>query len=383
MTKEVYDRTLGQDPDLRLGDDTEIAYQLWQRGAVFIPVQSALTYHLGRATVQDKAEEVSYYNGPHFAERMPIPRYRRRATNRQWKVPFVTAVVSVDRETAPYVRECVDMLLTQSVSDLHVLVVGPWSSLATGRRRVLADPDFELHLTQEWFRHEGRVTLVDDDPGDVFPSPYRLDVPVTVGLPSAALSKMIRDAFRDDIGLVNFFPPPGFDVSEAVRLTFTAAHSRAMRYVSDDVTYVEAMDAVWGSGVAAQPGSGAGRPPHRRARRPDQAARPDPGGAAARAARAGQREGAGGPGRGARPPGSAHHEPAGDARRRRTEATRRPCRARGQAAARLVARPDAAAQASTSFTPRFMWPMLRPSNDRPERSSRSMNALCSWRSHPG
>ncbi len=246
VTKEVYDRTLGQDPDLRLGDDTEIAYQLWQRGAVFIPVQSALTYHLGRATVQDKAEEVSYYNGPHFAERMPIPRYRRRATNRQWKVPFVTAVVSVDRDTAPYVRECVDMLLTQSVSDLHVLVVGPWSSLATGRRRVLADPDFELHLTQEWFRHEGRVTLVDDDPVDVFPSPYRLDVPVTVGLPSAALSKMIRDAFRDDIGLVNFFPPPGFDVSEAVRLTFTAAHSRATRYVSDDVSYVEAMDAVWG-----------------------------------------------------------------------------------------------------------------------------------------
>ena len=55
----VYERTNGQDPDLRLGDDPEIAYQMWQRGAVFIPVHSAQTYHLGRATIKDKANEVT------------------------------------------------------------------------------------------------------------------------------------------------------------------------------------------------------------------------------------------------------------------------------------------------------------------------------------
>jgi hypothetical protein len=213
---------------------------------VFIPVNSAQTYHLGRATIQDQADEVGYFNGVHFAERMPIPRYRRKAENRQWRVPYISAVVTTDLDTAAFARECVDRLLNQTETDLHVFLVGPWSTLDGGRRRVLADPSLELYLTQEWYRHEGRVTLVEQAPDDVFPSPYRLDVPVTVGLQSRAVTQMMRSAFGEDIGMANFFPPDGHDASEPVRVTFTAAKSRADRYVSEDVTYVEAMDAVWG-----------------------------------------------------------------------------------------------------------------------------------------
>ncbi|MEI5675846.1 MULTISPECIES: glycosyltransferase [unclassified Nocardioides] len=246
VTRAVYDRTNGQNPDLKLGDDTEIAYQMWQRGSVFIPVHSAQTYHLGRATIQDKAAEVSHFNNIHFAQRMPMPRYRRRADNRQWEVPYITAVVRTDVETAALARECVDRLLNQSESDLRVLLVGPWSSLQGGRRRVLADPLLELYLTAEWYRGEGRVQLVDEDPGDVFPSPYRLDLPVTVGLGSRAVQKMMRVAFGEDLGVANFFPPAGADVSDSVSVTFTAAASRAAAYVSDDVSLVEALDAVWG-----------------------------------------------------------------------------------------------------------------------------------------
>lgn len=248
VTRSVYERTNGQDPDLRLGDDTEIAYQMWQQGAVFIPVHSAQTYHLGRATVQDKADEVAHFNNIHFAQRMPMPRYRRRAENRQWTVPYITAVVKTDLETAAMARECVDRLLNQTETDLHVVLVGPWSTLHHDRRRVLADPDLELYLTREWYAHEGRVTLADEDPGDVFPSPYRLDVPVTVGLHARALRKMMRIAFGEDLGIANFFPPAGSDVSESVRITFTPAANRAARYVSDDVSYLEAVDAVWGVG---------------------------------------------------------------------------------------------------------------------------------------
>lgn len=245
VTRAVYDRTLGQDPVLRLGDDTEIAYQLWQAGAVFIPVNSAQTYHLGRALVQDKADDVAHYNSLHFAQRMPIPRYRRLAENRQWQIPYITAVVKTGRETAALARECVDRLLNQSETDLHVVLVGPWSTLQSTRRRVLDDPDLELHLTHESYRREGRVSMVDEEPEDVFPSPYRLDVPVTVGLGSRAVIKMMRVAFGEDLGMVSYFSPDGTDVSESIRITFTAARSRALSYVSDDVTYVEAMDAVW------------------------------------------------------------------------------------------------------------------------------------------
>ena len=246
VTRSVYDRTRGQDADLRLGDDTEIAYQIWQAGAVFIPVHSAQTYHLGRATVQDKSQEVNYYNNVHFAQRMPIPRFRRRAANRQWAVPYITAVVTADVETAALARTCVDLLLNQDETDLHVLLVAPWSTLHQGRRRVLADPDLEMYLLHEWYRHEGRVSMVEEAPDDVFPSPYRLDLPVTVGLHGRALTRMMRIAFGEDLGVTTFLPPPGSEVSEFVRITATAARSRARAYVSDEVSFVEAVDAVWG-----------------------------------------------------------------------------------------------------------------------------------------
>ncbi len=246
VTRAVYDRTRGQDPELRLGDDTEIAYQLWQAGAVFVPAGSALTYHLGRALIQDKADDVSHFNGPHFAQRMPMPRYRRRAENRQWEVPYVSAVVHADRDSAVLARECVDRLLNQTEADLRVYLVGPWSDLPAGRRSALNDPDLELRLTHETYRCEGRVSLVDEEPADVFPSPYRLDLPVHIGLGARDLSTMMRAAFGDDLGVVNFFPPEGTDASQPIRITFTAAHHRALPYVAGDVTYVEAVDAAWG-----------------------------------------------------------------------------------------------------------------------------------------
>jgi GT2 family glycosyltransferase len=246
VTRKVYDRTFGQDPDMKLGDDTEIAYQIWQRGAVFIPVQSAQTYHLGRATVQDKQQEVTHFNNVHFAQRMPIPRYRRVAMSRQWTVPYITAVVHVDLESAGYARECVDRILNQSETDIHVLLVGPWSTLHDDRRRVLADPQVELYLTKEWFRNEGRVSLVEEAPDDIFPSPYRLDVPVSIGLMPNAVGQMVGVVFKEDLGIANFFPPDGMSSSEVVRITYTAALSRARDYVSDEVTLDEAIDAVWG-----------------------------------------------------------------------------------------------------------------------------------------
>lgn len=246
VTRAVYERTLGQRPELKLGDDTEIAYQIWQRGAVFIPVMSAETYHLGRATVQDKGREVAHFNNVHFAQRMPIPRYRRAATNRQWEVPFITAVVKVDVETAELARRCVDMLLNQTESDLQVVLVGPWSSLETGRRRVLADAGLELQLLHEWYRCEGRVTMVDDDRDDVFPSPYRLDVPATLGLGPSAVHEIMRDVYGNDRGMVSYFPPEGADQSAVLTIMPTQAYSRARRYVSDTVTLTEAIDAVWG-----------------------------------------------------------------------------------------------------------------------------------------
>ncbi|GAA1725650.1 glycosyltransferase family 2 protein [Microbacterium paludicola] len=245
VTREVYDRTFGQDTRLHLGEDTEIAYQLWQAGAVFIPVHEALTWHLGPGTVQNHAAKVAHVNDAHFAQRMPIPRYRRTSDNRVWEVPLVKVVVEVTLETAHLARNCVDRVLNSTLTDVHVVLVGPWSTLDEGRRKMLADPRTELYLVQEWFRTDNRVIFAEAVPDTVFPAPYRVDLPVTVGVTSDSLMQMYRHIDGDRLGAVRYFTP-GHTKDESVTIWDSAAVARARRYVGGDAVLEDVVDRVWG-----------------------------------------------------------------------------------------------------------------------------------------
>ena len=245
VTRRVYDRTGGQDTRLHLGEDTEIAYQIWQAGGVFIPVNDARTWHLGRGTVQDHAVKVAWHNDVHFAQRMPIPRYRRRAENRVWEVPLVQAVVEVTPETAKYARQCVDRILASTLTDVHVALVGPWAQLHDGRRKMLADPMNELYLVHEWFRSDGRVRFVESVPENVFPAPFRLDVPVTAGLSSDSLRQIYRKIDSDRLGAVRYFTP-GHGKDDSVTIWDSAAVARAKGYVDAEHSLESRIEDVWG-----------------------------------------------------------------------------------------------------------------------------------------
>lgn len=245
VTREVYNRTNGQDTRLHLGEDTEIAYQIWQAGGVFIPVYESLAWHLGRGTVQDHAAKVAWHNDVHFAQRMPIPRYRRRARHRTWEVPLFRAVVEVSPETAVYARACVDRILNSTESDVQVDLVGPWSELHDRRRKLLADPMNELYLVQEWFRSDNRVRFVEEVPNSVFPSPYRLDVPVTVGLTAGSLREIYHYIDGNRLGLVKFFTP-GHDYDEVVTAWDSAAVARAKKYVTNERSLESLVADIWG-----------------------------------------------------------------------------------------------------------------------------------------
>lgn len=254
VTRRVYDRTFGQDTRLHLGEDTEIAYQLWQAGAVFIPVHEALTWHLGRGTVQDHAAKVAWHNDVHFAQRMPIPRYRRTSDNRIWEVPLVKAVVEVDVDTAVFARNCVDRLLNSTMTDLHVVLVGPWSELHEGRRKMLADPLNELYLVREWFRSDNRVIFAETVPDSVFPSPYRLDVPVTAGVTSDSVRQMYIQIDQPRLGAVRYFTP-GHDKNSSVTIWDSAIRARVTPYLAHGAVLEDLVDQAagfeWGSAIRA------------------------------------------------------------------------------------------------------------------------------------
>ncbi|WP_221585416.1 glycosyltransferase family 2 protein [Microbacterium sp. G2-8] len=233
VTREVYDRTFGQDTRLHLGEDTEIAYQLWQAGAVFIPAHDALAWHMGPGTVQHQGAQVAWHNDVHFAQRMPIPRYRRKADNRIWEVPLVKVVTEVTPETAKWARPAVDRILNNTQTDVHVVLVGPWGELHEGRRRMLADPMNELYLVHEWFRSDNRVIFAEETPETVFPAPFRIDMPITAALESDSIQEMYRQMDKPWLGAIRFFTP-GHDNEDAVTIWNAAVVARAKKYVTDE-----------------------------------------------------------------------------------------------------------------------------------------------------
>ena len=246
MRRSTYDEAGGMDTVLRLGEDTELAYRLAQRGAVFVPETRSSSWHLGPPTVVTAGEASRRWNRPHLAERMSQPRHLRASSGRVWPVPLVRAVVDLgDARTASYdvTRTCVDRLLASDEEDLAVTLVAPWGSLDDGRRSVLTDPLSDLHLLHEWFRSEPRVQLAETRPDDVFPSAFRLDVPPAAGVERQTVRRLLAAAGKRRLGVVRALVP-GYEPDDGLRLTRTAAVARARRHLHRDDDH--ALAAVWG-----------------------------------------------------------------------------------------------------------------------------------------
>ncbi|KAB8197272.1 glycosyltransferase [Nonomuraea phyllanthi] len=213
------------DDDLILGQDTEMGYRLGQAGAVFVPEPRARAYHLGPTMrMRDKAP-IDRVSHAFVADRIPSYRWLRGHPGRQWKVPYVTAVVD---GTAGYdaVRATVDALLAGTVPDLSVLVVGPWDTLERDRRAPLKDPDLELVLVHGHYLHEGRVRLAATESVDpAVPFVLRLPAGWVPGEDSVA---RLLDLARDEgLGLVDVLLAESPEGVVTARLERVSAFARA------------------------------------------------------------------------------------------------------------------------------------------------------------
>lgn len=251
VTRSVLERAGGQDVRLHLGEDTEIAYRIWQAGGVFIPARSARAWHLGPATISRHLEAVQHINDVYFAQRMPLPRYRRTAEHRVWEVPLLAITVRADVDSAACARTCVDLILNSTLTDVRVTLIAPWSRLSDSRRKVLSDPLVELRLLQEWFREDARVVFSEQSEAKTFPSPYFLELSPFVGIGSDVLRMLVTEIDGHSVGCVGYASP----VADAPRIELwnTAAVSRATRHRIDGEPLVDAVDRVWGSRSHSEP----------------------------------------------------------------------------------------------------------------------------------
>jgi hypothetical protein len=209
LSRQLYEATGGLDPLLRLGEDTEFGYRLAQAGAVFVPEPLARSWHLGRTHVQRAQEQVSRYNKPFLADRIPSPRHWRRTGGPTWTVPLVDVVLPVEDQDLERVRATADAILRGTVPDVRVTLVGAWDAVDGGRVPVLTDPRLDLRLIAASYRAEPRVRLVTEAPGSAFPAPYRLELPAARDVAPDALRYLIDVADRHRAGVVRVAAPDG------------------------------------------------------------------------------------------------------------------------------------------------------------------------------
>jgi glycosyltransferase involved in cell wall biosynthesis len=245
LRRDFYFSTGGQNCDLHLGEDTEFGYRLTQKGAVFVPEPAAKSWHMGPSNMMRTGDALRRYNHPYLADLMPHPRWLRKGAGRTWQVPLVTAVVHATG-SFELVRACVDRLLASDEHDIRVHLIGPWDTIEDHRRSILADPQLDLRLIAVTYRSEARVVLATTEPEDVYPSPYRLNVPTNLGVGPTTVRRLVAESDAWRAGLVRSLAARKSADDAALELWRTAAVSRARRVAKPDESLVDAVSAVYG-----------------------------------------------------------------------------------------------------------------------------------------
>ncbi|MFI6319933.1 glycosyltransferase family 2 protein [Nonomuraea sp. NPDC050556] len=243
VNRRLIDAAGPMDDELVLGQDTEMGYRLAQAGAVFVPAPLARAYHLGPTMRMRDKQPIDRVSHATVADRIPAYRWLRGHPGRQWKVPYVAAVVPAGgyEET----RAVVDAVLACTVPDVSVVLVGPWDSLSRDLRSPLRDPSLDLVLLRGHYAYEGRVRLADAPVVDpAVPYVWRLPVGWVPGEDSlAALLDVARDEGQ---GLVNVLLEETAAGVVAARLERTSAFARASLLVGPGESLDDVVDEVSG-----------------------------------------------------------------------------------------------------------------------------------------
>ncbi|MET8139322.1 glycosyltransferase [Sphaerisporangium sp. NPDC005288] len=221
--RALFARAGGFDARVLRGEDTEFAYRLAMTGAVFVPDMEARAVHLGLPAQRVDTDTTVRVVAPYLAQRVPLRRDLRKEPGRRWLVPYVEVVLEAEGHAEPRVRAAVAAALGGSLPDVRVTLVAPWDRLTEGRHRVLDDPDLELRLVREQFRHDEGVLLASAPARDAAPVPFRYTGPVEVPLHRRSLEVMIRMINDKRAGLLVVEFPDG----RTARLERTDAVNRA------------------------------------------------------------------------------------------------------------------------------------------------------------
>jgi glycosyltransferase involved in cell wall biosynthesis len=245
VNARLFERSGPMDVELPLGQDTEMGYRLAQAGAVFVPDPQARAYHLGPSMRMRDSESVNRVSHALVTGRIPAYRWLRTHPARQWKVPELEVVVDTTGASYDDVRGTVDAVLAGTLTDLSVILKGPWDELRPEQRAPLTDPHLDHVLLSAHYADEGRVRLRPTISGTI--APYRLHIPPGWAPGEDSVAKVLQLARDQMLGLVSVLLDEDADGVTVARLERTEAFARAALIVTEGEDVDDAVDEIFGT----------------------------------------------------------------------------------------------------------------------------------------
>jgi len=243
LHRDLYLDSGGMDTTLRLGEDIALGYRLGEAGAVFIPDREARSWHLGRTHVMTRRAEVNDYNDCFLSDRLPELRSKRRV-GRLYSRPYAEIVLDTAGLAYPQVIATIDSVLTSSLSDLAVTLIGPWSRLGDERCAPLDDPMLDTRLIHASYVGDPRVRLVEALPEGRSEAMFRVTLANADWAPTQkTIARVIFHLERTHHGLRLVRMPDG----TVARFERTAALARAAHVIKSGEFLDDVLDELFGS----------------------------------------------------------------------------------------------------------------------------------------
>lgn len=256
MRTELMRASGGYDPEMALGEDTELGYRLLMAGAVFVPVRRARAFHLGMTNMAKHKETLMAHNRPLFAERIPLLEHLRRGEHaRGWTVPTVLVRLRCENTNSAAVGHTVSALLVGRLRrDVVVELEGRWPD-EEARYNATADTDASMRELRRRFEGDPRVRYTTHATGDPFPTPFLLESDGRLKV--AGMRRMLEIMHERNVGAVLAVDDCDGGALYHASLWSTAAMHRAthlnpgtapvwLRDATQPLARVSQVDAVWG-----------------------------------------------------------------------------------------------------------------------------------------
>lgn len=214
VSRELYDFAGGfRDFPEHGVEDTEFGFRLYQSGALIRPVREAVGYHIGLRTISRDRVRINRRRSGLLANMVPHPRFRPPLQGRQWKVPGIVCQVQLDPQQAlDEVRNTIDDLLAQTISDLAVVV---WGSMSEDR-------DLLMHEYSAESRVDFRPLNRNEPPGIPLSSPFTCKVNAGVRFGAGTVEELRDKADKSKLALISLVHE-----SDEVTVEFWRTHALA------------------------------------------------------------------------------------------------------------------------------------------------------------